>query len=213
MTQEKPSHRSPELPSAPTSSATSEGIAAGVRRLVREHGNVAQLLLVLEAQLEILSVGEPCDLELVSEVLHYLVNFHDRFHHPREKAASLHVAARVVSARSALAAIARQHAELEARGAALLLAIDGPAIEPEPMRRALGVDGFAYVALLRAHMLAEESSLFPLVERTLTDDEWAAIVARVGASIDPLWGASDHAGYAALYERLTKSAGCGCAYD
>jgi hemerythrin-like domain-containing protein len=168
---------------------------------------------VLEAQLEILSVGERWDVELVSEVVHYLVSFHDRFHHPREKAASLHVAARVVSARPALAAIARQHAELEERGAALLLAIDGPSIDSEALRRALGADGFAYVALLRAHMLEEESTLFPLVERTLTDDEWAAIVARVGASDDPLWGASDHAGYAALYERLTKSAGCGCAYD
>jgi hypothetical protein len=59
-------------------------MANEIMRLREEHVHFRKLLDLLEKQLNFFHVGETPDYSLLTDVLHYMINYPDRFHHPTE---------------------------------------------------------------------------------------------------------------------------------
>ena len=93
-----------------------------VAALLVEHRHMARLLAVLEEQLGAASRGVAIDREAVRSVMHYMTEFPDAYHHPREDAMFVRLAKRDPALRKGIAAIERAHRTLGAAGKELLAA-------------------------------------------------------------------------------------------
>jgi len=57
-----------------------------ILRLRQEHANFRKLLDLLEEQLDLFHRGESPSYQLMTDILHYMINYPDHFHHSREDA-------------------------------------------------------------------------------------------------------------------------------
>ena len=173
-----------------------------VAALLVEHRHMARLLAVLEEQLGVASRGAPIDREAVRSVMHYMTEFPDAYHHPREDAMFVRLAKRDPALRKGIAAIERAHRTLGAAGKELLAAA-----QRAPGRRA-DESGLAarirdYVGAQREHMVIEERDLFPRARQLLDADDLAAIERDFRRVTDPIFEASVRDAYAA-YPALVR---------
>jgi hemerythrin-like domain-containing protein len=178
-----------------------------VGRLVREHDNIAQLLVVLDSQFAAIASGEDADDALIDDAMAYLTEFADRFHHAKEELAVEVVAARTASVRTLQPELNARHQLV--RDAADALSSDvGRMLMDEPVRRQeFAATGFGYTSALRRSIEFEESSVFPRLIEGLDCDAWAQIDARLGSPLDPLFGPEVHERYRALFETLSRRMG------
>lgn len=180
-------------------------------QLLRQHDNTSRLLDLLEQEVRLLPSGVP-DYALMTDILHYLGSYVDRYHHPREQAAFALAAERAPDLSDVGAVVAEQHETII--GAALRLEEDLERVQMDlPVKTArLREECTSYVCGLRNHMRYEETELLPRVCAVLGVRDWDAIDAAHGASTDPLFGPNVQARYRSLFEQLASAAGCGCRY-
>jgi hemerythrin-like domain-containing protein len=173
-----------------------------VAALLVEHRHMARLLEVLEQQLRGASRAVPIDREAVRSVMHYMTEYPDAYHHPREDAMFVRLAKRDPGLRKCIAGIERAHRTIGEAGTELLAAA----------RRASGrrasESGLAarirdYVGAQREHMTIEERDLFPRARQLLDADDLAAIEKDFRRVTDPIFEASVRDAYAA-YPALVR---------
>ncbi len=86
----------------------SDAIAA----LNRDHANMAKLLEVLESEILAIEVGKTPDYPLLQDIMHYMTQYPDRFHHPKENLIFAQVLKREPRARADIARLLREHVSL-----------------------------------------------------------------------------------------------------
>jgi hemerythrin-like domain-containing protein len=173
-----------------------------VAALLVEHRHVARLLDVLEQQSEAAAGGAPIDRDALRSVMHYMTEFPDTYHHPREDAMFVRLAKRDPGLRKCIAAIERAHRTIGEAGKELLAAA-----QRAPGRRA-DESGLAarirdYVGAQREHMTIEERDLFPRARQLLDAADLAAIERDFRRMTDPIFEASVRDAYAA-YPALVR---------
>ncbi len=183
-----------------------------VERLRHEHGNIERLLLVLESHLAGFHAGEDLDEQLTLDALSYLIDYVDRFHHSREDLIVELLAAREPVVRAMLPTLSAQHEGIRSNGAALRDRLERALVDEPVAREDLVRHGFAYTAELRRNMALEDTVVFPLVATGIGGSEWDAMNANVAAGVDPLFGSVVDKRHRALFEEITRRAGCDCAY-
>jgi hemerythrin-like domain-containing protein len=148
------------------------------------------------------------DFALLEAMLHYLEAYPEKRHHPKEdQYLFAPLKRRTAEGAAALARLEREHAEAEARIAALEAALAAYTQAP-----ATGLERFAaafeaYAAFYREHMLLEEREVLPLVKQYFTEADWAAAAAGFAADADPLAGSrAGEEDFARLFSRLTAAA-------
>lgn len=170
-----------------------------------EHKSIWQVLNVLEA-LEREAASGTVDESLAGEVLGYLGEFADRFHHPKEDDFLFATLRRRDPGAAALIDhLQREHAE----GAELLRELRNalPAAGTDAMARTRLRDGIRkYLALERAHMSREEEQLIPLARERLTAADWLDIDRAFAANDDPLFGSAGRSRFQALRGRIARHA-------
>ena len=146
------------------------------------------------------------DYTLLRLIVEYLESFHQRFHHPKEDEYLFKaLRARTNEARETLDALEREHAEGDARLAALRLAIDAaPA-------GAGGIDALAaaveaYSDFHWRHMRIEEDLIMPLAERELKREDWQSIDAAFADNDDPVFGKARREEYQGLLAAIAQHA-------
>ena len=153
-------------------------MANEITRLREEHVHFRKLLDLLEKQLNFFHVGETPDYSLLTDVLHYMINYPDRFHHPTEDVIFAHLVESDSRIVQRVDELARQHHAIAESGARLhenLESVLNGALMP---RRMIEVPGLLYVTYYRSHMDKEESDLFIVAETLLRDADWDKINAR-----------------------------------
>jgi len=174
--------------------------------LLGEHRYIARLLNVLEAQAGLISVGQEPDARIMSDVMHYVTNFPDKYHHVKEDLVYEKLALRDPSARSALRHETQAKRRIVADGRALFDLLEryraeDAAVEAEQVRlRAL-----AYIKELRRHMEAEELRIHPRAKKVLRKSDWREVDERVKSVIDPVFGAEVAEHYQALHDHYVES--------
>jgi hemerythrin-like domain-containing protein len=178
-----------------------------VERLVREHDNIAQVLVLLDSELASFALAQDADDELAMCALEYLTDFVDGFHHEKEDRAVEAALARVPALREALVELHAQHERIRTAGAALHDGLERALLD-EPVRRSeLAKTGYAYTTEVRRNMELEEDHIFPLLAEALDDAEWARIEADAGGRPDPLFGEQVHERYERLFHELARRSG------
>ena len=175
-----------------------------------EHANYRKLLDLLDTQTGIFTGGDRPDYELMSDIIYYMTQYPDRFHHPREDLALARLCAHDPAAGPLVDALAGQHERIRRSGAALaadLAAATDGAMMP---RARIEADVRDYAAFLRTHMEREEREIFPRLAACLNTADWFLIDAAIHLGADPLFGDVVQARFAAIHRRIADRAGCGC---
>lgn len=176
-----------------------ERVSSAAEELHRAHGNVERLLLVLEAHVVLALKNEEADDALMRSIVDYVMDYLDRLHDPREKAAFEALAERAPWLRALLDAHASELDLVRASGKQLSEAI---------ARKALGREHLAFVAALRRHITTEEVELLPAI---------ASLESAGGAPHEPSAHGAEvedrEARFRRLFEELTHEAGCDCDYE
>ena len=173
-----------------------------------EHRSMWQLTVVLEELCK--QLGKPeerPDQELFSMILDYIEQYVERVHEPKEEAFLYRaVLERTSEGKEMIAEFTREHASTPDAVARLRAQLDAVVLGyPE------GVPAFQqsveeYISMMRRHIMKEESDLFPLARRILTDADWDEINTAFGDSKDPLFGDSALAEFRALMSRIVNQA-------
>ncbi len=175
-----------------------------IEKWITEHRNFERLLTVLEEQLELFRQGRQPDYGLMLDIVYYMTQYPDRFHHPHEDAAFAQMADAKVNA--LLAQSRQQHQAIAGTGKALQERLE--AIAGGILQRGIEIEQLArnYIDDFRRNMQQEETSLFPLAQRVLTEDDWKVIDAAAPKVSDPLFGGRGQERYRILQRLIAGRA-------
>jgi len=155
-----------------------------------EHAYFNQLLRLLHRQVDVFHTGERPNYELMLDIIAYLREYSDRFHHPREDAAFARLAQRCPELELLLARLRQEHRVIAHAGEALkeiLIAVLGEAVVPRAQVEAAAA---TYLVYYGNHIAREEEDVLARAARVLTPEDWQAVRTAVPPIRDPLFG--DH---------------------
>ena len=183
----------------------SEAIAA----LKRDHANIAKLLEILEIEILAIEVGKTPDYLLMREIMRYMAEHSDRFHHPKEDLIFAQLLKRDSSVRGEVEELIQEHVFIRLAGQEFIGSLQSSGADSVDAREQLGKFGSYYIRLLREHMRKEEKELFPLAEELLTGQEWRMIDGAINTIDDPLFDEMTSDDYQRLYRMITEQSQVG----
>ena len=151
---------------------------------------------------------DPATLQLLGEAVDYVVNFQNRYHHPREDLVFRRIARRSAGHRAVLAALRRDHAESHQQGQRLLQELRR--LEVDPTRRvrraALARELQSFARNMRGHIRREDELMYSSAAKVLRATDWRALARSRRAPADPLRLARDgkQRRYAALAQYVAE---------
>ena len=154
----------------------------------REHQNISRLMRLLQTQVDLFKESGVPDWELVRDALRYMLDWPDRYHHPKEDRALAQLKIKAPEFSNAAESIQEQHREL-----ADLSRKFADAAEQVLHDETLEKDWFVgiaedYIEHQIHHMNIEETEFLPAAEEILSSDDWSAIDADLEHADDPLFG-------------------------
>lgn len=185
-------------------------MSAHITKWKAEHANYCKLLDLLETHTELFARGEQPDYELMADVVYYLTQYPDRFHHPREDVAFGMLLAYDPSAQGVVDELASQHRQIETSGATLAADLAAAAGGAMMSRATIVEDVCRYVAFLVRHMDEEEREIFPRLAASLQKKDWFLVDSAIHFTADPLFGEDVQARFSTIHRQIADHAGCGC---
>src|SRR5215203_2466636 len=124
-----------------------------------EHVNFGKLLDFLESQLDLFHDGSTPHYELILDIMFYMTHYPDAVHHPKEDLAFARIRERDMSMAPIVDTLDRQHAELHARGEALVASLSDIVNGSIASRSVVETLARGYVTAFREHMNTEEREI------------------------------------------------------
>jgi hemerythrin-like domain-containing protein len=167
-----------------------------------EHSYFHQLLGLLRREVDVFHGGGQPNYELMVDIVTYLREYSDRFHHPREDVAFARLAKHCPDLLLVLARLEQEHRVIAGAGEALgtlIQAVIGGAV----IRRAeLEVAAATYLVYYGNHIAKEEEDVLPRAAKMLTPQDWDAVRNSVRPGPDPLFGPDPQERYRELRRRI-----------
>ena len=173
-------------------------------RLNNDHFHIATVMNALDKMFAAFP-DEDIDWNAVSDMLSYLQEYPDTVHHPLEDQLFDRVLDKGLTPveRELVHANLAQHAEII--NATLRLDQDVNQILNDtvvPISKVLE-DFERYIELQRTHMRNENTHLFPLAQRLLSEEDWRDVEAEYASHVDPMF-ALKQGKFASLFEYITE---------
>ena len=171
-----------------------------------EHVYFRRLLALLQRQVEVFHTGERPNYELMLDIISYLREFADRFHHPREDAAFACLAKRFPEMKPDLARLSQEHRVIAQAGETLLQhlnAILAGAIVP---RSEIEVAAATYLVYYGNHIAREEEDVLTRAAKELTPADWKAVMDAAPGGRDPVFGDQSGERYKELRRQIALDA-------
>ena len=153
-----------------------------------EHVYFGRLLEMLQQEIDVFHRSGPPNYELMLDIISYLRDYTDQFHHPREDVAFARLAKRCPDMELLLARLSQEHRVIANAGETLrkqLEAVLGGAV----VRRAeIEVAAATYLVYYGNHIAKEEEDVLERAAQALTPEDWEAVRTAVPAERDPLFG-------------------------
>jgi len=172
-----------------------------------EHRAFGALLSLLEQQLELFHKGEASNYEMMLDIVDYMVDYADRFHHPAEDIVFARVAERVPAARGSVRELMREHSEILKNGRDLTSGLEGVIHGAVTLRSTIEEQAKRYLDTFRRHMYTEEQGLFLAALEHLSKEDWTSIEREAKRGEDPLFGERPQQRYSALRREISGSSG------
>ncbi|HTS54904.1 MAG TPA: hemerythrin domain-containing protein [Burkholderiales bacterium] len=172
-----------------------------------EHRAFGALLALLEQQLELFRKGEAPNYEMMLDVVDYMVDYADRFHHPGEDIVFAKLAERVPAAVSSVQELTREHSEILRSGRELTSGLEGVMHGAVTLRSTIEAQAKRYLDTFRRHMYAEEQGLFLAALEHLSKEDWTSVEREAKRGEDPLLGERPEQRYSALRREISGRSG------
>jgi hemerythrin-like domain-containing protein len=188
---------------SPSGSARHEAL-----RLVRdEHRSLSAVVHALQFLAKGIKNGAQPNLPLIVAIVQYLVEFPERLHHPAED----HFLFEPIKRKTTESAEVIEDLELEHRGgderAQRMKIALAQLTTKKPADRLAFTDAVdAYAHFYWSHMVREETLIFPLAERVLDEQDWAAAAEGFRANHDPMYGGDTANEFETLFRRIVMLA-------
>jgi hemerythrin-like domain-containing protein len=182
--------------------------AAGSRAIEAwhaEHGLFQRLLALLQGQIDRFALGEEVDYTLMLQIIDYLREFSDRFHHPREDEAFARLARKRADLRVALARLAQEHRVIARAGETLReLLREVASADALLPRTQIELAAAHYLVYYGNHIAREEEDILPAAAAALDASDWQAVKAAAPSQggEDPLFGPRPDPHYDLLRQAL-----------
>ncbi|HYL90590.1 MAG TPA: hemerythrin domain-containing protein [Burkholderiales bacterium] len=167
-----------------------------------EHVYFRRLLELLQHELDTFHRGERANYELMLDIVSYLTEYSDQFHHPREDVAFAKLAVRCPDLKLELARLTQEHRVVARAGETLkkqLEAILDGSIMP---RAEVEVAAATYLVYYGNHIAKEDELVLDRAVEALTPEDWLAVRNAVPTKPDPLFGEAPEKRYRALRRRI-----------
>lgn len=171
-----------------------------------EHVYFTRLLGLLQKQIDVFHTSERPNYELMLDIIYYLRNFSDRFHHPREEVAFARLAARFPDMRLQLARLSQEHRVIAQAGETLLKHLNAILGGAMVSRAEVEVAAATYLVYYGNHIAKEEEDVLTRAAQALTPEDWKAVAAAAPAAEDPLFGANPEARFRELRRQIASEA-------
>jgi hemerythrin-like domain-containing protein len=159
-----------------------------LKNLHTDHVHICRVLDFLETQIGILEMGGNPEWDLMGDVMHYMTNFPDLYHHPKEDLIFGRLRQRQAGTVADIDAIMAEHQQLASLGQRFR-----QAIQEVDMGSVMSTEDFsemarAYVDVQRRHLELEERVLFPMARQFLLPDDWTEVDEAIESRPDPIFG-------------------------
>jgi hemerythrin-like domain-containing protein len=165
-----------------------------------EHARFGRLLAVLEKQMAVFREGGEPNYGLMSEIIHYLRHYPDRYHHPREEVAFARLLKRDPTLYALIRRLSQEHRVIAVAGAQLLALLESVVNGAIVSRESVEAAAATYLDYYRRHLVAEERDILPSARVLLDTQDWEAVRQAVPPQQDETPGG--HEVFAARYKAL-----------
>ena len=171
-----------------------------------EHEYFHCLLQLLQREVERFHRGERPNYELMLDIVTYLRDYSDQFHHPREDVAFARLAERCPDLRPDLARLSQEHRIIARAGEALRQHLDAILGGAMVQRAEVEVAAATYLVYYGNHIAKEDELVLERAAQALTSEDWQAVKAAVPAqAADPLFGEQPEERYRALRRQIAAA--------
>jgi hemerythrin-like domain-containing protein len=177
-----------------------------LQALHTDHAHFNRILHLLRENLTILKDGGRPDYPLMLDIVDYLGNYANLYHHPKEDVIFGFVLERSATAADAIAELRQQHQSLRQLTQQLYRTLESLLHDTVISKPSLISQLDEFLERQTAHLNAEEASVFPLIQRVLKPGDWQAIERLMPTRLDPLFGGPVAYPYETLYERIAEAA-------
>jgi len=172
----------------------------------QEHVYFNRLLDLLHKEVDAFHTDRRPNYELMLDIISYLRDYGDEYHHPREDVAFARMVARRPEVELPLARLRREHRVIARAGETLrnLLStiLDEITVPLAEVETAAAI----YLVYYGNHIAKEEEDILPRAAQLLTPADWEAVRAAVPARRDPLFGEHPEERYQALRRQIALEA-------
>ena len=167
-----------------------------------EHEYFQRLLTLLQGQLDLFHRGERPNYELMLDILTYLREYGDAYHHPREDVAFGRLAQRRPDLELTLARLRQEH-RVVARAGERLLELLNEALDGTVVARAeIEVAAATYLVYYGNHIAREDETVLGEAQAALTPEDWEAVRTAVATPAGPRPGEPPQERYRELARHL-----------
>ncbi|MCL1091241.1 hemerythrin domain-containing protein [Shewanella profunda] len=175
-----------------------------LKRLMHDHKHIAVLLNVLKNKQMKLFEGEAINFSVVRDIVEYMQEYAERSHHPVEDIIYAYYLAH--KANDDIDKLSGEHETVIQASATLMNTLNLILSDIVVAREKLIADFAEYVELQERHMEMEEREIFPLLAKSLTEEDWLAIEKQCRQSLidDPLFLDREQQAFDELRAYLTE---------
>ena len=172
----------------------------------QEHEKFAQVLDLLQREVDAFHRGERPNYELMSDIVYYLRHYADCVHHPREDVAFRRLVRRDPSLELQINRLLQEHRVISIAGDELLAHLQEAEGDVMVPRTELEAAAATYLVYYRNHLNVEEQQIMPRAARLLTEEDWAQVAASVATLSDPVFGGEGGARFGELRRQIEREA-------
>ena len=172
--------------------------------LKQDHINISRLMDALEGQTTLLENNGNANLQLIADIVEYIMNYPDLYHHPGEDLVFETLRHRDKEIGPVIDRLLGEHKVLTETAINLFELLGNINANEKAQIRTLAGVLRRYISLSRSHMDIEESKLFPRAKQVLTKEDWAEIERGFVYKDDPLFGKILYKQYQHIYDSIFK---------
>ena len=159
---------------------------------------------LLENQVRLLEDNGSANLQLIKDIVEYIMNYPDLYHHPREDLVFELLRHKDKEIGPVIDHLLGEHKVLTEAAINLSGMFGNIKANDKKQIRMLSDMLQKYINLSRSHMGIEESKLFPRAKQALTGEDWADIEKGIDFKDDPLFGKVIYKQYQHIYDSIFK---------
>ena len=171
--------------------------------LHQDHKNLTKVMDVMERQADSFLAGKDINLPILLDAANYIQHYPDLIHHPRENEVFEVFMNRTDDAADVVKQLLNEHQDLPSATIKFQAMLDGVVNGSLFVSRQELVDDIRqFIEVERKHMDLEEGTLFPIINKTLTEKDWEELDHRMEQKQDPLFSGKIEESYQNLYQSL-----------